>query len=53
MLLELPKWIQPGTFKAKATNEEEDLVGRDWILENLVVEVFQSLKNIWKTLSLI
>lgn len=43
ILLDLPKWLAPGTFKPKiapAEDEEDDAsVKSDWILENMVVEV--------------
>lgn len=50
ILLELPKWILPGTFRSKSVNtnnrddeDDEPIVeypgGKDWILENLIVEV--------------
>ena len=40
ILLELPNWLAPGTFKAKDAPREEDATERkDWLLENLVVEV--------------
>lgn len=50
ILLELPEWILPGTFRSKSINtnsrddeDDEPIVeypgGKDWILENLIVEV--------------
>jgi nuclear cap-binding protein subunit 1 len=43
ILLELPLWVVTGTFKSKSGDEEIDDNRKDWVLENMVVEVRSTL----------
>jgi nuclear cap-binding protein subunit 1 len=41
LLLELPKWVVPGTFKPRSNPDgsEVTMTGKEWQLENTVIEV--------------
>lgn len=47
LLLELPKWLPPGTFKPRpGAPTQEAVPGKDWQLESTIIEVRSTLSGL-------